>query len=204
MLPTIIQTVSSSIDSLATIDSLSNQTSGPSFLSELAPYVPLFQTLLWVALIIAGLALFSRQLRNIFSAIQRRIETGSSLEAGPLKLGEDIQGKIEPPKPTTPIRQPMEYKILNTLWTKQVNKWPDLSQLFTFRVNFYSREFLSYREAGNKLIGEGLIAETDNGQFYLTPKGYQYCNAHYKEFPDDQWWPEEKINQENLKKLIQG
>ena len=163
-------------------------------ITDLAPYVPLFQTLLWILLIVAGVLFFSKQLRTLLGAIQRRIEAGSSFQAGPLKLGEDFQGKIEPPQVTVPSRQPLEYKILNTLWTKQVNKWPDLSHLFTFRINFYAQEFLGFREAGNKLMGEGLISETDTGQFYITPKGFQYCKEHYLEFPKDQWWPEEQMN----------
>ena len=32
-------------------------------------------------------------------------------------------------------RHPMEYKILNTLWTKQVNKFPDFSKVFTFAMS---------------------------------------------------------------------
>jgi hypothetical protein len=97
----------------------------------------------------------------------------------------------------------MEYMILNTLWTKQVNKWPDLSMYFTFTMNFVApSERQAFREAGAKLIGEGLIAESDNGQYLLTIEGFDYCKKHYKEFPPEQWWPEESINLENLKKVV--
>ena len=52
----------------------------------------------------------------------------------------------------------MEYMILNTLWTKQVNKWPDLSVLFSFTMGFEApSENQAFREAGAKLIGEGLM-----------------------------------------------
>ncbi len=113
-------------------------------------------------------------------------------------------GQITAPKEKIiPERSPMEYKILNTLWTKQVNKFPDFKVLFTFRIHVNSTEYLEYREAGSRLIGEGLISESDQGQFYLTVKGFEYCKTHYKEFPSDQWWPEETINQENLRK-VQG
>jgi hypothetical protein len=97
----------------------------------------------------------------------------------------------------------MEYMILNTLWTKQVNKWPDLSVYFTFSMNFaVPSERQAFREAGAKLIGEGLIAESDNGQYLLTIEGFDYCKKHYREFPPEQWWPEESINLENLKKVV--
>jgi hypothetical protein len=97
----------------------------------------------------------------------------------------------------------MEYMILNTLWTKQVNKWPDLSVLFTFRMGFESpSENQAFREAGAKLIGEGLVAETNDGQYLLTINGFDYCKKHFKEFPKEQWWPDETINKENLKRVI--
>ena len=92
----------------------------------------------------------------------------------------------------------MEYKILNTLWTKQVNKFPDFSKVFTFRINTNSPEYIEYREASSKLMGEKLISETDFGQIHITQAGFEYCKEHYREFPPDQWWPNETINEENL------
>ena len=112
-------------------------------------------------------------------------------------------GQIQPSQiEKLPTRRPMEFKILNTLWTKQVNKFPDFSGVWTFRINANSTEFMAFREAGNKLLGEGLIGETDQGQFHLTHKGFEYCKQHFKEFPSDQWWPKEQINKEQLKKVI--
>ncbi len=97
----------------------------------------------------------------------------------------------------------MEYMILNTLWTKQINKWPELSIFFTFTMYFPTpSERQAFREAGAKLIGEGLITESDKGQYLLTTQGFDYCKKHYKEFPPEQWWPEEGINLENLEKVI--
>jgi hypothetical protein len=101
-------------------------------------------------------------------------------------------------------RSLMEYMILNTLWTKQVNKWPDLSQYFTFIMNFAApSETKSFNEATEILIKEGLITLANNGQYMLTIAGFDYCKSHYKEFPSEQWWPEEKINKENLKKVLE-
>jgi len=97
----------------------------------------------------------------------------------------------------------MEYMILNTLWTKQVNKWPDLSAFFTFSMGFPTpSENQAFREAGAKLIGEGLITEANKDQYLLTINGFDYCKKHFKEFPKEQWWPEEQINKENLNKVI--
>jgi len=100
-------------------------------------------------------------------------------------------------------RSPMEYMILNTLWTKQVNRWPDLSMFWTFTMNFVTpSEKQTYREAGAKLKGEGLITEAENGHYLLTISGFNYCKNNYKEFPQEQWWPEEQINKEQLAKAV--
>ena len=129
-------------------------------------------------------------------------------------LGE--QGKQEIPQTETRTvttdfvatnvkrRSLMEYMILNTLWTKQVNKWPDLSQYFTFIMNFAApSETKAFNEATEILIKEKLITLAMNGQYMLTISGFDYCKNHYKEFPNEQWWPEEKINKENLKKVLE-
>ncbi len=100
-------------------------------------------------------------------------------------------------------RSLMEYMILNTLWTKQVNKWPDLSLFFTFSMNFASpSETKAFKDAGDILIEERLITVAENGQYMLTIEGFNYCRNHYKEFPKEQWWPEEQINKANLEKVI--
>ena len=101
-------------------------------------------------------------------------------------------------------RSLMEYMILNTLWTKQVNKWPDLSVYFTFTRNFLSpSETKAFTEAADLLIKEGLVALGTNGQYMITIPGFDYCKKHYMEFPNEQWWPEEKIDKANLKKVVE-
>jgi len=116
-----------------------------------------------------------------------------------------VSGQIIPQKEEKPPkRNLMEYKILNTLWTKQVNKFPKFSPLFTFVISSNSPEYLQFREAGGKLIGEGLVGETDTGYYHLTDKGWRWCKEHYKEFPPDQWWPEEPILNENLEEVIKN
>lgn len=99
-------------------------------------------------------------------------------------------------------RDPMEYKILNTLWTKQVNKFPDFVTLFTFMIFPRSIGYPKFREFGGKLMGEGLIGLTPKEQYHLTREGFKYCKKNHEEFPPDQWWPEETINKENLKTVL--
>ena len=85
------------------------------------------------------------------------------------------------------VRTSIEYKILNTLWTKQLNLAPDYSKVWTFRINYGTPEFNEYRIASSKLIGEGLVGETSNGHVHLTPTGYDYCKEHHSEFPPEHW-----------------
>lgn len=51
-------------------------------LKALAPYVPVFQTFLWVTLIGLTVILFYREYRSILNALKGRVETGSSLKVG--------------------------------------------------------------------------------------------------------------------------
>lgn len=112
-------------------------------------------------------------------------------------------GQIKPSEENRkPSRTSMEYKVLNTLWTKQVNKFPDFNIYFTFLINAQSIEYVAFRQAGAKLMGEGLVGETDNGYYHLTRTGWDYCKQHFKDFPPDQWWPEETIDPKQLEKVV--
>lgn len=65
------------------------------YLVVLAPFVPLLQTLVWVALAIALMVWFNGPLRAILSALRHRIETGSAVKAGWFELPEF---KPQPPE----------------------------------------------------------------------------------------------------------
>lgn len=107
--------------------------------------------------------------------------------------------------PTETAERPktaMEYKILNTLWNKQVGKFPDLDVFFTFRLNKSATEFFEFQVAGYRLMGKELISETDFGQFHLTQTGLQYCSKNYKTFPADMWFKYESLYQDNLGKVL--
>ena len=99
-------------------------------------------------------------------------------------------------------RTPMELKILNTLWTKQVNRFDDLSRVWSFRLNVNAAEFIEFRDAATRLIREGFVSETAQGQIHLTVAGFDYCRTHYEEFPDEQWWPEDPIKPDRLKVIL--
>ena len=52
-------------------------------------------------------------------------------------------------------------------------------------------------------MAEGLVGLTSEGQYCLTPMGFNYCKEHFAEFGLDQWWLEETINKDNLKKVLE-
>jgi len=108
---------------------------------------------------------------------------------------EEKEGKGKP-------KTAMEYKILNTLWRRQVRKFPDLNKYFMFKIERPSPEFVI---AGNHLTSEGLIRNR-NDYFVLTKKGLKYCDEHYPEFPDDMWFGYKPFehNLEKVQKIIKS
>lgn len=101
-------------------------------------------------------------------------------------------------------RSKMEYKILNTLWTKQVIYYPNFSKLWGFRLDTIASEYMEFREATNVLIGEGYIWESGEGNYFLTRDGIKFCANNYKTFPNqgEQYWPGETFIKENIETAL--
>lgn len=118
-----------------------------------------------------------------------------------------VRGESNPPSKEELERKKsaMEYKILNTLWTKQVNYYANYSKLWGFTINIGAIDYIDFREAANRLIGEGLIFIGDQGMHFLTEKGIKFCAKNYETFlnPENQYWPEEQMKKENLKTAIE-
>ena len=81
-------------------------------------------------------------------------------------------------------------------------KHPELNGSWTFKIKEGSSEFSEYREAANRLIGEGLISETDSRYLLITTEGLRYCARHYKDFPEDMWFKDVTIPDGHLEKLL--
>jgi len=142
---------------------------------------------------------FKNDTRQMFAAFSAVSTTARSvLNVYSVASEGQVQKREQQEKPKTAI----ELKILNTLWNRQVNKFPELDTFFTFRLNATSSEFLEFREAGNRLMGKGLISETDTGQFFLTDKGIRYCAKNYKDFPADMWFNYIPLDEAKLKNLL--
>jgi hypothetical protein len=54
-------------------------------------FIPLFQTVLWILLILFGIFFFRRQLTILAAAIVQRVERGGGLKAGPFELQQLTQ-----------------------------------------------------------------------------------------------------------------
>lgn len=167
-----------------------------------------FDVLAATALIIAFLSTLFTELRLPGGSGFKRPQTQGSHKVGsvpPAELAPGGPGVVPPEAPASaPERSRMEYKILNTLWTKQVNRYDEWLKgvAWTFRINFPSIEFVEWREAAGKLIRERLVVESDHGQIYITHAGFDYCRKHYREFGQDQFWPEEQIKTGKLQQVV--
>jgi len=102
-------------------------------------------------------------------------------------------------------RTPMEYKILNTLWTQQVNYYPEFSKLWGFAIGVVAPEYQNFRDAINRLIEEGLVFRNEQGMHFLTGSGIIFCAENYESFPkkDEQYYPDERIKDENLRIAVE-
>lgn len=80
------------------------------WVTALKDYVPLFQTLVWAALIVGGLIVFRKELRKVLDILYSRLQTGSEFEvAGVFKIGAALRELeyVQPGQPSqesTPIQ----------------------------------------------------------------------------------------------------
>ena len=143
-----------------------------------------------------------------------------------LQLAETIRGKTDPTQKVVPSgiditsqrmlvtkeeeastqvpvkRSRLQLKILLTLWTKQVDLFPDMDKLWLLKISPASTEFGRYKRALGELIDEGLVSETEEGFCYITQDGFAYCARHHAELGADQWYPEHQAKQSNMDKVL--
>lgn len=97
------------------------------------------------------------------------------------------------------IQHRVEHKILNTLWIKQVNRigqWPE--SRFMFRIGSDDPDFELFLIFSERLSREGLVNISPAQMIYLTNPGFDFCQQHYGEFGESQWWTDEQLKKENL------
>ncbi|ANH68486.1 hypothetical protein [Mitsuaria sp. 7] len=58
------------------------------YLTPLAPFVPLLQTLAWITLIVALTLWFNRPIRELLGSLRKRVDAGSAVKAGWFELSE--------------------------------------------------------------------------------------------------------------------
>jgi hypothetical protein len=65
-------------------------------------WIPLLQTLCWIALIVWLVCHFNREVGAILASVQKRIDRGSSIKAGPFELGE-LEASPNKPNAAVPL-----------------------------------------------------------------------------------------------------
>lgn len=152
-------------------------------------WVPLFQTIAWIGLIVLSARKFSAQLESLFEAVRVRIRSGSSFKAGPVELGEDLRA-LEKVNPSASIGGPKEsdwvkerdsiYQSNNGIFLAHViepsTKKGQIYDIFIFLVRHKSEFFndVEYAEFflgsywGNKIFRE----TQKNGMIGITTSAY--------------------------------
>jgi len=89
-------------------------------------------------------------------------------------------------------------KLLNTLWTKQVNRYPEMDFAFSFGYLGESSLAENFHRTGRSLLNDNLVGVTSDNQYYLTLKGLLYCKENYEKFPKELWGEQEKLDERKL------
>ena len=70
-------------------------------------WIPLIQTIAWIALILFGAYKFKNHIDGLLSAIRLRVAQGAKIKVGPVELGEDLKS-LERVKPSHKPAPPSE------------------------------------------------------------------------------------------------
>ena len=149
-------------------------------LENLRPYVPLFQTLIWPTLIACALWCFRKPVTAVFETIRKRIEKGSSLKAGPVEIGEDLQ-KLDyagpAAKQTTESTEPADWV------SERTAVYRDNSGLFLTHILIPSKNSDQDYDIYIYLIRHKTqdMSDIAQAEFFL---GHMWNNKVFKEKPD--------------------
>lgn len=128
------------------------------------------------------------------------------IEFSMLKLVEGVsEGKPKPATESKPrLKTVMELKILNTLWKRQMLRFPELNKTWMFKLTGGGTpEADEFKEASNRLIWDGLISETGTDHFLrITTNGLRYCAKNHETFPTDMCVKDVEIPDENRIKFF--
>ena len=157
------------------------------WLKLLTPYVPLFQTVLWVFLIGIIVWFYRKQLSGLFSVLRSRVEGGSSLKVGVFEIGQ--RGETDKlPAASVPRQIPdageeisiRTKKLLATLWHYQRQSFgSNTSQRWTFLIFPNTTGYPQYLAGLSEAVNRGWVAvRGDNHQCMLTDEGLAFIENH--------------------------
>lgn len=114
-------------------------------------YIPLYQTLLWILLIVALLIYFRPEVKLLREVMAKRLEQGGSLKIGPVELGELKQEITSVRKDIKDINDKVADLFLTTMSPKM---YDNLEKLSTGKFGDYikskglERELYHLRDIG--------------------------------------------------------
>lgn len=158
-------------------------------------------TFLWVGLLFFVLPFTKAVCLGPFSL--ELLDDGSP-SAGEVVEAENKEQEAVAARPAV-RRTSTEYKILRTLWARQVNKFPDLRKRFSLRVDFpIGQRLAEYSAAVAALEREGRIRVRPDEYVYLTDEGLRYCSKYYDEFGTAMWFGEQELDGKSLKEALEA
>jgi len=146
-------------------------------------------SLFWILFLVFFCFKFSAELKNLLQAITSKIHQLKSLnkDGGLFDKGivpEEKAISIEQKQPSKEeiknavIFNPMEKKIMSTLWIHQKETFPDFKERWSFTLVFDAIKNNNelFLTAVEKLMDLGLVRiNLENKQYFLTRSGIDYC-----------------------------
>jgi hypothetical protein len=151
-------------------------------LENLRPYVPLFQSCVWPTFLGLVLWCFRRPIASCVETVQKRIEAGSSLKAGPIEIGEDLQ-HLDYATPRSPSSHAVMPEPADWV-TERNNIYKDNSGLFLTHVLTPSRKSDQEYDIFIYLIRHKTtdISDIQKTEFFF---GHMWGNEVFTEIPKD-------------------
>ena len=157
-------------------------------LTALGPFVPLFQTGLWVVLTGGALLWVRPQLRSVVDALTRRIEAGSAFKAGPLEVGEELR-RLEYVAPAPP-----EAVVVAQI---QATPQPKALPAATGAVDWEVERASMYRDNRGVFLAHLISPSGEPGQefdifvFLVRHKSENFADVDHAEFFFGPYWGNE-------------
>jgi len=167
-------------------------------LVRLKDYVPLLQTLTWAVLATVGGFVLRRQIVGLVETVRKRIESGSSLKAGPIEVGADLRNlpRVEPHLEASSSSAPAQTKaLLNTTSRNQI--------IDHSIVDRSKQRDDSYQRCRGIFLAHVIAQSVDPNQLYdifvylIRHKSHDFGDVECAEFFFGKYWGNEIFREDN-------